>query len=122
MFCFSEVKTCSGRKSICVRFEVFTAVTTKKAVFWDVTPCSSGVNRRFGGRYRLHLQGRREIIRKSARKASVRDVKGHIPEDCFLQEYMCLTNGMDKFTASIMLEVSNVWTDGLVSRILGMYI
>jgi hypothetical protein len=23
----------------CVRFEVFTAVTMKNAVFWDVTPC-----------------------------------------------------------------------------------
>jgi hypothetical protein len=30
----------------------------KKAVFWDVAPCKSGVNRRFGGTYRLHLQGR----------------------------------------------------------------
>jgi hypothetical protein len=39
----------------------------KKAVFWDVTPCRYGVNRRFGGKYRLHLQGRREIIRNSAR-------------------------------------------------------
>jgi hypothetical protein len=24
-----------------VRFEVFTAVTTKNGVFWDVTPCGS---------------------------------------------------------------------------------
>jgi hypothetical protein len=24
-----------------VKFEVFTAVTTKNAVFWDVTPCGS---------------------------------------------------------------------------------
>jgi hypothetical protein len=46
----------------------------KKAVFWDVAPCIYGVNRRFGGTYRLHLQGRREIMRKSAREASVRDV------------------------------------------------
>jgi hypothetical protein len=37
----------------------------KKAVFWDVAPCRYGLNRRFGGTYRLHLQGRREIIRKS---------------------------------------------------------
>jgi hypothetical protein len=50
----------------------------KKAVFWDVAPCRSGVNRRFGGTYRLHLQGRREIISKSAREASVRDVKGRL--------------------------------------------
>jgi hypothetical protein len=25
----------------------------KKAVFWDVAPCRYGVNRRFGGTYRL---------------------------------------------------------------------
>jgi hypothetical protein len=41
-----------------VRFEVFTGVTMKNAVFWDVTPCRSCVNRRFGGTYRL-LQGRK---------------------------------------------------------------
>jgi hypothetical protein len=46
----------------------------KKAVFWDVAPCRSGVNRRFGGTYRLHLQGRRENIRKSARETFVSDV------------------------------------------------
>jgi hypothetical protein len=29
-------------------------------IFWDITPCSPlNVNRRFGGTYRLHLQGRR---------------------------------------------------------------
>jgi hypothetical protein len=32
-----------------VRFEVFTAVTLKNGVFWDVTPCGSRKNRRFGG-------------------------------------------------------------------------
>jgi hypothetical protein len=32
-----------------VRFEVFTAVTMKNGVFWDVTPCDSCKNRRFGG-------------------------------------------------------------------------
>jgi hypothetical protein len=35
--------------TVYIRFEVFTAVTMKKAVFWDVAPCRSGVNRRFGG-------------------------------------------------------------------------
>jgi hypothetical protein len=33
----------------CVRFEAFTAVTMKNGVFWDVTPCGSCNNRRFGG-------------------------------------------------------------------------
>jgi hypothetical protein len=36
------------------RFEVFTAVTMMNGVFWDVTPCGSCKNRRFGGTYRLH--------------------------------------------------------------------
>jgi hypothetical protein len=31
----------------------------KKAVFWDVAPCRSYVNRSFGGTYLLHLQGRK---------------------------------------------------------------
>jgi hypothetical protein len=32
-----------------LRFEVFTAVTMKNDVFWDVTLCGSCKNRRFGG-------------------------------------------------------------------------
>jgi hypothetical protein len=32
-----------------VRFEVFTAVTMKNGIFWDVTPCGSCKNRLFGG-------------------------------------------------------------------------
>jgi hypothetical protein len=36
-----------------VRFEVFTAVTMKNAVSWDVASCRPCVNRRFGGTYRL---------------------------------------------------------------------
>jgi hypothetical protein len=31
-----------------VKFEVFTAVTMKNGVFWDVTQCGSCKNRRFG--------------------------------------------------------------------------
>jgi hypothetical protein len=31
----------------------------KNAVFWDVAPCRSCVNRRFGGKYRLYFQGRK---------------------------------------------------------------
>jgi hypothetical protein len=39
-----------------VRFNTFTAVTLKNAVFWDVTLCDSCRKRRFGGIYRLHYQ------------------------------------------------------------------
>jgi hypothetical protein len=35
----------------------------KRIIFWDVTPCSLlRCNRRFGGTYRLHLQGRRHLL------------------------------------------------------------
>jgi hypothetical protein len=34
---------------ILVSFHVFTAVTMKNGVFWDVTSCGSCKNRRFGG-------------------------------------------------------------------------
>jgi hypothetical protein len=42
-----------------LRFKVFTAVIMKNVIFWDMALCSSCVNRRFGGMYRLHLQGRK---------------------------------------------------------------
>jgi hypothetical protein len=36
------------------------SVCLKNYIFWDITLCSPlSVNRRFGGTYRLHLQGRR---------------------------------------------------------------
>jgi hypothetical protein len=34
-----------------------TLSSMKNVVFWDVALCTSCVNRRFGGKYRLHLQG-----------------------------------------------------------------
>jgi hypothetical protein len=44
-----------------VGFDVFIAVVMKSIIFRDVTPCSLlCCNRRFGGTYRLHLQGRRK--------------------------------------------------------------
>jgi hypothetical protein len=38
----------------------------KNAVFWDVAPCRSCVNRRFGGTYRLNLQKRKIRERKTS--------------------------------------------------------
>jgi hypothetical protein len=40
---YCEIITEQKKKS--VRFEVFTAVTMKNGVFWDVTPCGSCKNR-----------------------------------------------------------------------------
>jgi hypothetical protein len=47
----------NGNDKHAVRFEVFTAMTMKNGVFWDVTPWDSCKNRRFGGTSRLHHQG-----------------------------------------------------------------
>jgi hypothetical protein len=45
---------CNAKVHYHVRYEVFTAVTMKNAVFWDVAPCRScELNRRFGRTYRL---------------------------------------------------------------------
>jgi hypothetical protein len=49
-----------------VGFEVFAAVVMKSIILWDMTPCSPlSFNRRFGGKYRLHLQGRRNKFSKN---------------------------------------------------------
>jgi hypothetical protein len=42
-----------------VRFEAFTAVTMKKAVFWDLAPCRCGINRFVPPQRRLtpHIHG-----------------------------------------------------------------
>jgi hypothetical protein len=46
-------------KHFSVGFEVFTPVTVKNAAFWDVALRGFIINWRFGGTYRLHLEGRR---------------------------------------------------------------
>jgi hypothetical protein len=51
----SETFASNKNKIQDVRFEIFTSMTMKYAVFWDVAQCRSCVNRRFGGTYRLHL-------------------------------------------------------------------
>jgi hypothetical protein len=40
-----------------VRSEVFTAVTVKNAVFWDVAPGGSSYNQSFGSTCHAHLRG-----------------------------------------------------------------
>jgi hypothetical protein len=94
--------------------------TNTKIIFRDMTPCSLlSVNRRFGGTYRLHLQGRRnKFSKKPARKQvpsralvscsaysstlkmeaiflsemsvdSQRTTRRHIPEDDTLHNHRC---------------------------------
>jgi hypothetical protein len=44
-----EIKQNAMKLISYVRFEVFTAVTMKNGLFWDVTPCGSCKNRLFRG-------------------------------------------------------------------------
>jgi hypothetical protein len=57
----------------------------KNAVFWDVALCRFCVNRRFGGMYHLHLQGRK--IREQG--TSMSGWLCHIPEDGILHNHCC---------------------------------
>jgi hypothetical protein len=79
-------------------FEVFTAVTMKNAVFRDVALCSSYVNRRSGGTYRLSLLPpahagsslaffstlKMEAMRSSETSVHTRSPLRHIAEDGIL--------------------------------------
>jgi hypothetical protein len=70
IFARGDITGCAGfRISLnfvyLVAFEVFTAVVMKSTISWDITPCSPlSVNRRFGGTYRPHLQGRKNKFSK----------------------------------------------------------
>jgi hypothetical protein len=58
--------------------QVPTAVVMKSTIFWDITPCSPlKVNRHFGGKYRLNLQGRKN---KPSKKPAWNQVASR---DCF---------------------------------------
>jgi hypothetical protein len=87
------------RSGFKTRFEVFTSVTIKNGVFWDVAPCRPCVNRRFGGTYRLHLHGKKirergtgvrrwlqsaVAIRPSETSVHTRSTRHHISEDGIL--------------------------------------
>jgi hypothetical protein len=37
----------------------------KVAIFWDTAPCNQNMNRRFGGTYHLHLQGRKSVEKET---------------------------------------------------------
>jgi hypothetical protein len=96
----------------------------KYAVFWDVEVCRSCVNRRFGGTYRFHLQGRNirsvcghadssladistlkmEAIRSSKTSVDTRSTQLHIPENGILHSHLC-----ENLKSSIVSELFEVF-------------
>jgi hypothetical protein len=67
------------------------AVSMKNGVFWDVTPCGSCKNRRFGGTQRLHHKGKQESVNTilciSSQRASVASY-GYVPSSSLLVTLM----------------------------------
>jgi hypothetical protein len=77
------------------------------AIFWDTSPYSPYVNRRFGGMHHLHLQGRKsaeqktslqqvfrqtlklEDIRSSETAVHIQTTRRYIPEDDNVHNYRC---------------------------------
>jgi hypothetical protein len=77
-----------------VRLDVLTEATMKNSVFWDVTPCDSYKNLRFGETYQLHHQrGKNQRLRTNlaATRNSVLtgDTRRHSLEDCIRQYPSC---------------------------------
>jgi hypothetical protein len=68
---------------------------SKSIFFWDMTPCSAlRVNRRFWGKYRFHLQGRKIIWTRNQREnrwqAECLKICLHPPPPNFREVYECL--------------------------------
>jgi hypothetical protein len=103
-----NVKTDGKHSYRCVRFEGFTVVIIKNAVFWVATPCSFCTNGRFGEKYHHHQGGRNrrsrknvpsspilftlmmEAIRSSETSVFTRAARRHIPEDGILHSLQSL--------------------------------
>jgi hypothetical protein len=93
MICKKNVKYCHGVSKLVtsfVRFEVFTTVTMKNAVFWDVALCRYCVNRRLqkpahaGSSLADFSTLKMEAIRSSETLVHTRSTRSHIPEDGIL--------------------------------------
>jgi hypothetical protein len=109
------------------------------AVFWDVAPwCSFWFNRRLGGTYRLHLQGRKihergtsvsrclkmEAIRSSDTSVqSTRSTRRHIPEDGILHSHKIVELTNNRLSCSVhgpslhFVHLNNVLANGKYSEV-----
>jgi hypothetical protein len=81
-----------GHSFVNVRFEVSTAVTVMIIIFWEMTPCGSYKNRRFGDAVYnraycfalcllVSFTLKMEAIRSSETSVLIRATRRHLPED-----------------------------------------
>jgi hypothetical protein len=106
--CFETVKQNIG-------FEVLTTVVMKSTIFWDITPCSPlKVNRRFGGTYHLHLQGRRISRARNQRENKWQAEDFQLTTRCCIPEDSTLRlNKFNKCTRifTLCLHFDNLFSD-----------
>jgi hypothetical protein len=58
--CIPQKKGLGLNMKYLLEFEILTTLLMKSFIFWDITPCCPlKVNRRFGEKFHLHLQGQR---------------------------------------------------------------
>jgi hypothetical protein len=73
--------------------QLWPVLVMKNAVFWDVAPYTSCVNRCFKGMHGLHLQGRKnprariQLEQVAAATVHTRSTRRHIPEDGILHSH-----------------------------------
>jgi hypothetical protein len=92
-----------------VRFEGFTAVNMKNAVFFDVTPFGSCKNQSFGGPHYLHHQGDKNSWPRIFSRR-------YVPSNCrFLQEPHGVTSQKTAFVIVTAVKTSNLTSQTLLN-------